>query len=109
MMVVTLQCSCNPVIIIEYFSFLREIFYYNQDMDPVDYQLTIDMLDSYNQLLQAYKYVKKEKEQNLFVSDYYFFSNLNKGLLLMDNFRLKESFAVACLFKINSHQLKELF
>ena len=36
----------------EFFTFMREIFYYNKDMDEVDYNLAIDTLYIMNNLMK---------------------------------------------------------
>ena len=36
----------------EYLSFLREIFYYEKDMDEVDFDLAVDTLEVTNDLLR---------------------------------------------------------
>lgn len=43
----------------EYFSFFREVFYYNTDMDTVDYNLACDNLDIFNSLLKSTTYEKR--------------------------------------------------
>ena len=42
----------NSQIFKEFFSFFREIFYYNKDMDLVDYNLACDNLEILNDLLK---------------------------------------------------------
>ena len=42
----------NSQIFKDYFSFFREIFYYNKDMDIVDYNLACDNLEILNDLLK---------------------------------------------------------
>jgi hypothetical protein len=42
----------NPLIIKEFFSFIREIFYYNENMDIIDYNLAVDCLDMFNKVLR---------------------------------------------------------
>lgn len=40
----------------EYLSFLREIFYYEKDMDDVDFNLAVDTLEVTNDLLNKSSY-----------------------------------------------------
>ena len=39
-----LTVTSKTIIYKEFFSFFREIFYYNQDMDQVDYELACDTI-----------------------------------------------------------------
>lgn len=51
----------NPEVFKEFFSFLREIFYYNTSMDNVDFNLAIDTMEILNSLLK-FKSSPREKE-----------------------------------------------
>ncbi len=48
-----LSASSKTSIYKEFFSFFREIFYYNQDMDQVDFDLASDTLWIMNNVLKA--------------------------------------------------------
>lgn len=52
-MVKTLAVNPNSIIYKEFLSFFREIFYYNHDMDQVDYDLACDSLEIFNSLLKT--------------------------------------------------------
>jgi len=47
-----LSAAPNSTVYKEFFSFFREIFYYNKDMDEVDFDLACDTLQIMNQLLK---------------------------------------------------------
>jgi hypothetical protein len=47
-----LSAAPNSTVYKEFFSFFREIFYYNKDMDEVDFDLACDTLQTMNQLLK---------------------------------------------------------
>eukprot|EP00347_Sterkiella_histriomuscorum_P012473 403368442 len=51
------QIQPNPLVFREFFGFLREIFYYNKDMDDIDNNLAQDTLEILNNLL-------KNKDEN---------------------------------------------
>lgn len=66
----------NPLLIKEFFSFFREIFYYNQDMDNVDFNLACDTLETMNSLLRT-SYNTKERRYDIEhanFTDYFYFS-----------------------------------
>jgi hypothetical protein len=42
----------NPIMMKEFFTFIREIFYYDQDMDAVDFNLATDVLEILNEMLK---------------------------------------------------------
>lgn len=48
-----LTVTSKTVIYKEFFSFFREIFYYNRDMDQVDYELACDTLQVMNNVLKT--------------------------------------------------------
>lgn len=52
LMIKTLRAIPNTKLYREFFSFFREVFYYNRDMDPVDFELACDTLHIMNQVLK---------------------------------------------------------
>jgi hypothetical protein len=48
-----LAANPNSTIYREFLAFFREIFYYNKDMDQVDFDLACDTLEIYNALLKS--------------------------------------------------------
>ena len=53
-LIVKVLCACPRTLIYkEFFTFFREIFYYNKDMDKVDFELACDTLQIMNQVLET--------------------------------------------------------
>jgi hypothetical protein len=94
----------------EFFSFFREIFYYHQDMDVVDYDLACDTLHIFNQVLKTSSLsqvsekivVRGSSIDHVNIQDYFGFSDVTPGVVLNEQFKVpQESFSLALLFKIN--------
>lgn len=72
----------NASMLREFFSFFREIFYYNKDMDNVDFNLACDTLEILNNLLRSSFGIRnpivsstKQDLENISLNDYFYFSN----------------------------------
>lgn len=78
----------------EYFSFLREIFYYSSDMDQVDFDLACDTLHTFNQVLKiSSQFQVSEKIKvnyssidHVNIQDYFLFSESTPGVILSERF-----------------------
>jgi hypothetical protein len=103
----------------EFFGFLREIFYYNRDMDEVDFDLANDTLYILNNLLKTSSNVQQRElfhklpylsENNaLTVQDHFRFTDFSPGVILHDSFKIpQESFSISLLFKVNLAQVRAM-
>lgn len=109
----TLAAHPNSTIYREFLTFFREIFYYNKDMDQVDYQLACDSLEVLNSLLKSSLQTKETLAikgntpfNNLHIQDYFQFSDMSPGLIVSDTFKIpQENFTIALLFKVNTAQV----
>lgn len=75
----------------EFFSFLREIFYYNQQMDDVDLNLAEDVLKILNYSInlrhKTYSSQYTSGPRNEMI-DHFVFSKVSPGLLILNNFEI---------------------
>ena len=102
----------------EFFSFFKEIFYYNNDMDDVDFNLATDTLQILNNLMKSsVENQTKENfhrhsylaDQGLQMTDYFMFSDFTPGVILHEKFIVpQESFSISLLFKLNIAQIKAM-
>ncbi|CDW75265.1 beach domain-containing protein [Stylonychia lemnae] len=112
----TLAAIPNPMIYKEFFSFLREIFYYNKDMDQVDCQLAGDVLEILNNLMknkgsdQIIEKKSKLSVQKFLMNDYFYISDYSPGIILTDNFKPpQDCFYLTMLFNIDMKMVRQQY
>lgn len=114
LLVKTLAVNPNSMIYKEFLSFFREIFYYNKDMDQVDYELACDSLEVFNSLMKMSLSLstketlamKPSSFDHIHLQDYFQFSDMSPGVILSENFKIpSESFTISLLFKVNIAQV----
>lgn len=99
----------------DFFSFLREIFFYTKAMDLTDHALALDMLsilndsirrNSRHDLQQSYHAAQSSV---MHMQDCFFFSKVSRGVLLLNELQLnaKDEIFMSLLFKIHVDQIQE--
>lgn len=107
-MIKTFAAYPDSLIIKEFFSFLREIFYYNKMMDNVDFELTKDILETMNQIIKESPIPRDINYMQIKLTDYYYSSNITQGFTVIDPFFMPtENFHVSMLFKLSKSQIYE--
>ena len=110
----------------DFFSFLREIFFYNNMMDKVDHALAREMLKIFNQVIQeSYTHdknqvynsdmVKSKNQPNKalnpsdfaphYLRDYYFFSSVTRGMLILNDLEFEKEVFVSTMFKMHLEKI----
>ena len=120
----------EPLLVREFFAFLREIFYYNQDMDQVDIDLACDTLEILNNLLKNRSQIQDQQQQSknamkrsvistgrnldkyvdysFTPMDYFYFSEQTPGLANNDGFTItSDCFTISFMFKLDLNQIKK--
>ena len=112
-----LSVAPNSTTYKEFFSFFREIFYYNKDMDDVDFELACDSLHILNHVpktssatqIKETISVKGSVIEHVNIQDYFMFSDMSPGVILTETLKIpQESFAISLLFKLNLVQVKAM-
>jgi len=105
----------SAVVLRDFFSFLREIFFYSDRMDLVDHALAQDMLtvmldtirrNSKHDLEQHYH---SQQTSLMHLQDSFFFSKVTKGVLLLNDVKLafKEDLFFCIMFNVNLEAIQE--
>ena len=78
-------------------------------MDEVDYKLAEDMLTIFNDVVKPRTNLAQQSSysQHIQLLDYFFFSKVTRGLLLLNNFSLREEPFILILFKIHADKIGE--
>ena len=88
---------------------IREIFFYNKEMDHVDYKLADDMLTIFNEIVKPRPspIPSFSGASNIKIRDYFFFSNVSRGLMILNNFSFREEPFILLMFKIHADQITQ--
>lgn len=94
----------------DFFSLLREILYYNQDIDDVDLSLLEETLQIMNSCLNlrhknSSTPTNSSNPKNQML-DYFVFSKISPGIMLLSNFECQKEVQICLLFKISHEALK---
>lgn len=78
-------------------------------MDEVDYKLAEDMLSIFNDIVKPRPdpIPSIPGAANIKIRDYFFFSKVSRGLLVMNNFSLREEPFILLMFKIHADKISE--
>ena len=105
----------QAVIMRDFFSFLREIFFYLQQMDETDHALAMDMLTILNDCIKRNskhaltQYYHTNQSSIMHMQDSFFFSRVTPGVLLLNELQLnaKDELFMGLLFKVHTAQVQE--
>ena len=76
-------------------------------MDEVDYKLAEDMLTTFNDIIRPRRNLPSSgsSPQNINLLDYFFFSRVTRGLLVLNNFSIREEPFMLILFRIHADKI----
>jgi len=90
----------KPEVFVEFFALLREIFYYIDDVQDVDFKLAGDVMDVFRKTMEA---------EPSILADYYWFSEQSPGVVVSTQLKFQNSFLMSLKFRLSLEQHNAFF